>query len=160
MRKAVLAIIFVCVAGIINSYSFGFGATLMQGAGDLLGEPEYGGVIFSPMEKLHVTVVLPLGGTIGIGGTADFHFMSKPVMELKKDGSLNFYVGVGGNFMAMFGDETSIGAKARVPIGISWKYSKFDIFLQTVPGVSFMFGTNTEIGPAIVPFEIGFRYWL
>jgi hypothetical protein len=69
-----------------------------------------------------------------------------------------FNWGIGGSFIATFGDATAFGVRARMPVGVSWKYPKFDVFVQTIPAMVFEFGDKSSIGPGVIPIEFGIRY--
>jgi hypothetical protein len=146
--------------GTAQVFSLGFGASTTAPLAGFTGDHDFtGSVLLSFTDTVHLAVIVP-NGSNGVGAGFDWWFLNKPALELNKGGSLNFFIGLGGEAKFFFGTNSSIAVLARAPIGLDWKYPKFDIFFQVEPGVGFdITDDETDVGELYANGKIGFRYW-
>jgi hypothetical protein len=150
--------------GTAQVFSLGLGASTTAPLGNFNGDNTFSGaILLSFTDTLHLSITVP-NGSFGVGAGFDWWFLNVPVLSFTNNGSLNFYIGVGGEAAFFFIPAFRIAAFARVPIGLDLKYPKFDIFFQVEPGIGFdisgsISGGNISFGELYSNGKLGFRYW-
>ena len=121
------------------------------GVGVMVGEPTglSAKLWTSDATAAQFGVAWSLNNYLHVHGDMIMHVFN--VVEVSK-GELPFYVGLGAR--VLFADDLTIGV--RVPLGAAYQFESapFDLFLEVVPILNLVPGTDFDINGAI-----GFRYF-
>jgi len=116
--------------------------------------------LLSGSKNHHLAVAFSFGENYwNVGASYDWWLFHPELTKIGKSVSLKFFLGPGIGVDVGSGSDFYLGAGLRVPVGIDFEISKFDIFVQAVPHI----GLN--VSPFYFPAwgidgALGARFWL
>jgi len=153
------------VFGSANAFGFGVGLQAGGGYANISGG-DYGfALLISASKEKHFALALNLNNNYKIGGTIDW-WLFQPEITKAGPGSLKFFLGpgIGVNVSFSSNEFHYLGAGLRLPIGLDYDLSKFDVFLQIVPNLGMSINPNDnelfKIPTLGVDAALGFRFWV
>ena len=159
MKKILFAAAALFLFGASGVYAVGLGAQMTEtySAGFRPGLS----ILISPSESAHFAVSYDFSENARLGLTGDYWVFS-PTLTRLGPGSLNLFIGLGfyANIQLLF-DDFNFGG--RVPIGLDYKLSRFDVFFQVAPSFGFQFAPTFSLGGNggfTGSASLGARFWL
>lgn len=158
MKKILVlsAVLFTAIT--IETHAWGIG---IQGGLNVLGGPGGLSFLISSNDQTHGAITWYFGDEgMTLGGSLDSWFFKKTLTAVGS-GSLDVFVGVGAYAqIEAWTDHFGLAAGLRLPVGLDWKVSKFDVFFQIVPLTGLALLPSPGFDGFHVDANIGARFWI
>jgi hypothetical protein len=159
MKKIISVAAALFLFGVSGVYALGLGAQFTEtySAGLRPGLS----LLISTSESTHFAVSYDFSDGTRLGVTADYWVLS-PTLTRLGPGNLDLFIGIGAyaNIKLLFDD---FNGGFRVPIGLDYKLSRFDVFFQLAPTFGFQFAPKFALGGNsgfAGSASLGARFWL
>ncbi|MDR1096444.1 MAG: hypothetical protein LBL31_08650 [Spirochaetaceae bacterium] len=162
MKKIVVLSAVLFTAFTFETHAFGFG---VQGGLNVMERLGGFSFLISPNQQTHGSITWLTGTSeensgITLAGALDYWLLSVNLTALGP-GALNFFLG-GGAYARIEAWEEHFGAGAglRVPFGLDWDVTRFDVFVQIAPLFGLRFLPSPGFDGFDVDVNIGARIWI